>query len=518
MKCFYNGIFINTSNFNENIEMLIVENGLIQYKGDYNINLLNKCEEKINLKGNTLIPGFNDSHMHLLGLGLSLNQIDLSKMKSIDELILKSKEFIKENKHTQILYGKGWSQENFIEKRMLTKNDLDKISKEIPIVFTRACYHILTGNSKALDLIDKSNLNIDGGEINLETGILKENGKSVLLNKLPVPSKNEIKKHLIEAAKYVRKKGITSVQSDDLCMFPQKYNDRIFDALNEIKNDFPIKIYEQSMFGDIKNFKNHFKKGYQMTNDNSHLNMGPLKILLDGSLGSKTAYLSENYLNENHNGILMYKKKELFELVEFADENNIDVAIHAIGDGAINLAIDAIKNTRNQNMRHSIIHCQITTNKLMKEIKKSNILVHIQPIFLDYDIHIVENRIGIERTKETYNYKTMDELGINIAFGSDAPVDKVSPILGIHLAVNRTDLNGYPLNGFLPEQKIDVKKALKFYTIGSAYAERMENKKGSLDIGMQADFTIIDKNILEINEKKIKTINIVDTYVNGINI
>jgi len=401
---------------------------------------------------------------------------------------------------------------------MLTKNDLDKISKEIPIVFTRTCYHILTGNSKALELIDKSNLNIDGGEVNLETGILKENGKSVLLNKLPVPSKVEIKEHLIKAAKYVRKKGITSVQSDDLCMFPQKYNDRIFDALNEIKNDFPIKIHEQSMFGDIENFKKHFKKGYQMTNDNSYLNMGPLKILLDGSLGSKTAYLSENYIGENHRGILMYKKEELFELVKFADENNIDVAIHAIGDGAIDLAVKSINNTKNQNMRHSIIHCQITTNELMHEIKKNNILVHIQPIFLDYDIHIVEDRIGIEKTKETYNYKKIDKLEINIAFGSDAPVDKVSPILGIHLAVNRTDLNGYPLNGFLPDQKIDVKKALKFYTIGSSFAERMENKKGSLDIGMQADFTILDKNILKINEKEIKNINIIDTYVNGVNI
>ncbi|MGM0380015.1 MAG: amidohydrolase family protein, partial [Bacillota bacterium] len=151
--CFYNGNFINTSNFDEVIDMLIVKNGKISYKGKYKKSLAKKCRKTINLEGKTLIPGFNDSHMHLLGLGIALDQLDLSDVESITELIDKSKKFIK-NKDLTILEGRGWNQKKFIDKRMPTRKDLDKISTEIPIVLKRACGHILVCNSNALALID----------------------------------------------------------------------------------------------------------------------------------------------------------------------------------------------------------------------------------------------------------------------------------------------------------------------------------------------------------------------------
>ncbi|MGM0378727.1 MAG: amidohydrolase family protein, partial [Bacillota bacterium] len=179
-------------------------------------------------------------------------------------------------------------------------------------------------------------------------------------------------------------------------------------------------------------------------------------------------------------------------------------------------SINSIKKCKNKNLRHSIIHCQITTLDLIEKIKKNNILTHIQPIFLDNDVHIVESKIGKRKAKETYLYNTMDKMGIKIAFGSDSPVDKLDPILGIYCAVNRTDLSGKPEKGFLPDEKISIKKALKFYTLNSAYAQHMEDKKGSLDIGKYADFTILDKNILKIKKENIKNVKVVNTYLNGI--
>jgi predicted amidohydrolase YtcJ len=463
------------------------------------------------------VPGFNDSHLHLLGLGLGLNQMDLSYMTSIKEVITQSKKYLKTRPNLKILEGRGWHQEHFEENRFLEREDLDKISLDLPIIFRRACGHILTANSKALELIKSENLEVPGGAIDLEKGILKENAQELLLNKLPVPEANEIKEYFITGSKFLRAKGITSVQSDDFCVYPKEYTKRIYTVLESLKKDAPVRIYEQSLFRTIDHFNEYIEKGYQMTTNDTFVNWGPLKILLDGALGSKTAYLREPYKNTNEHGILMYAPERLFEYVKLADDNNIDVAIHGIGDGAIDLAIKAIENTKNINRRHSIIHCQITTGDLIDRIKKNNILVHIQPIFLDYDIHMVEDRIGSERASVSYAYQTMHRKGITIAFGSDAPVDQADPILGMHLAVNRQDLKGYPKDGWFPKEKITIEEALYFYTVNAAYAEGMEHKKGSLSLGMYADFAILDQNILTVDSKDIKDVKVLETYLGGKN-
>ncbi len=514
---FYNGHFINPGNYNETIEMLGVSKDIIAYKGLYDEDILKKAKKTIDLKGKTLIPGFNDSHLHLLGIGLSLNQMDLSTMTSIKEVIEKSRGYLINNPHLKILEGRGWHQEHFKENRLLEKRDLDQISTDLPIIFRRACGHILTANRKALALVQHENLEVPGGAVDLEKGIFKENAQEILLNKLPVPDEEQIKNYFEIGGKFLRKKGITSVQSDDFCIYPKDYTKNIFNVLEVLKEKSPVRIYEQSLFRTPEHFNEYLQKGYQMTNEDQFVNWGPLKILLDGALGSKTAYLSKPYEDINDQGILMYTPETLFEYVKLADDHNIDVAIHSIGDGAIDLAIKAIERTANNNRRHSIIHCQITTKDLIKRIKENNILVHIQPIFLDYDIHMVEKRIGHERAKESYAYQTMNNLGIKIAFGSDAPVDQADPILGMHLAVNRQDLKGYPKNGWFPKEKISIEDALYFYTVNAAYAEGMEHKKGALALGMYADFAILDQNPLTVNPKTIKDIKVLDTYLGGKN-
>lgn len=513
---FTNGNIINPNNFKENIETLGIKNGIIAYKGEKDPSLLDESTKVMDLKGKTLLPGFNDSHMHLLGLGLSLKQLDLSKLTSIHSIILEAQKHLKIHPTTKILQGRGWNQEYLEEKRFLTRRDLDEISTTLPIIFRRTCGHILTANTAALQLIKESNQEIAGGSIDLESGILKENAQDLLFNELPVPNEKNLQEAIILGSNHARKNGITSVQSDDLCIFPTKYNQRIFDAFNTLNEKLNLRVYEQSLFKTVDNFKKFLKAGYKMSKTHQLFNTGPLKILLDGALGSKTAALKEPYLNSSEKGILMYDQETLNTLVELANNNHIDVAIHGIGDAAIEMAIRAIKGRNHPSRRHSIVHCQMTNDEILKDLIEEQILAHIQPIFLDYDIHIVEDRVGKKRAEKSYLYKTMDDLGIPIAFGSDAPVDHISPILGIHCAVNRQDLNGYPASPWFPKEKITVEKAIQHYTIGSAYAEHQEDKKGALEVGMYADFVILDENPRQVPTHQIKNINVVDTYLKGI--
>lgn len=516
-KFFYNGNFINPLNFNDSFEMLGTKNGKITYKGKFDKSIIKETDTLINLKGNTLLPGFNDSHIHLLGLGQSLNQLKLDKASSIEEVIALGKKFIKNN-NPKILLGRGWNQENFISKRMLTKKDLNKITNDIPIILRRACGHVLVVNTKALDFIKDPNLVINGGDFSMETGIFKENAMDLILNQIPEPSIDTLKKFFIDGALYLRKLGVTSVQSDDLCVYPINMSEKIINILDSFSKKFPLRVYEQSLFRNNNNFKKFISNGYKMTENNDYINYGPLKILLDGALGSKTAYLTDNYKNDNHKGILMYSEKELYDLIKTANSNKIDVAIHAIGDGAINLAIESIEKLPNEyDHRHSIIHCQITNKNIINKMADLNILAHIQPIFLDKDIHIINDRLPKDRISDTYAFKTMMNKNINVSFGSDAPVDYAAPLLGIHVAVNRTDLNGFPENGWQPKEKLSIKEAIYNYTYASAYAERQEKNKGALEINYYADFVILDKNPLTIDSKKIKEINVVTTYVDGNN-
>lgn len=513
---FTNGNFVNPNNYHENIEMIGIKSGVIAYKGEKSHDLLKQSKRVIDLEGKTLLPGFNDSHMHLLGLGLSLEQLDLTGIKSIQGIINEGIGYLKNNPSIKILQGRGWNQEYLEEQRFLTREDLDRISSKIPIVFRRTCGHILAANTTALELIQNPRKEIQGGNIDWELGILKENAQDLLFKELPVPSEKHIQKALITGANYARKNGLTSVQSDDLCVFPTGFNQRIFNAFSNLEHTLNLRVYEQSLFKTIDNFKNFIASGYQMTKTNGLFNTGPLKVLLDGALGSKTAALKAPYINSSKKGILMYDQDTLNTLVKIANDHDIDVAIHGIGDEAIERAITAIKGHNHISRRHSIVHCQITNDRILKDLKAEHILTHIQPIFLDYDIHIVENRVGKERAKKSYLYKTMDDLGIPIAFGSDAPVDQISPILGIHCAVNRQDLKGYPESGWFPNEKISIEKAIHHYTIGSAYAEHQEDRKGALEVGMYADFVILDRNPLTVKPKEIKNIKVIDTYLNGI--
>lgn len=530
---FYNGTILDSLDFTT-YEALAIDQGLIFMKGT-----LVDCKKAlgddahlVNLEGATLFPGFNDSHMHLLGYGQSLFQVDLVPAKSLDALVTIGQQFMEEHPLTpdEWLLGRGWNQDYFDFPIMPTREQLDQISTTNPIFFTRACGHLGVANTLALKrcgILDEPQQHVDGGHIDLNfdgvpTGILRENAMNLLLRQLPSPSEDTLKKYILKAQSELFSGGITSVQSDDLCSFPLEDTPKILNTLKQMGSDGSLKIsvHEQSLMRNLDHFKAQIEEGYTYQKTFGPFSLGPLKILGDGSLGARTAYLRQPYSDAPEmQGIPMYSQEELDALVQTAFAHGIPVAIHGIGDGMIDRALNAIDKaiykTPNPPERNAIVHCQITDQDMLIRMKNMKVIAMVQPIFLDYDLHMVENRVGKERAKTTYAFKTMERLGIHTAYGTDCPVEGYQVFKGIQCAVTRQDLHHVPDQGWLPEEAVTVEEALRAYTLGSAYAASEEKVKGSLGIGLSADLVLLDQNPLKVSPTELSQIKILATYKNG---
>jgi predicted amidohydrolase YtcJ len=487
--------------------------------------------EVIDLEGKVLLPGFNDSHMHLLNFGLSLRMVDLNGVKTIDEITERTRNFIKAKgiEKDKWIQGRGWNQDYFKgEKRFPDRYDIDKISTEHPIALSRACGHICIVNSKALERIGitKDTPQVEGGCFDLDQegeplGIFRENALSLIYDRIPSPKVSEVKEIIREAAAYANSKGLTSVQSDDLESIPGGSSELVLQAYSELKEEgLTLRINEQCLLPDMDRLKSFLDKGYRTGYGNELFKIGPLKLLADGSLGARTAALCEPYADDKTtSGILVYDDKELEELVKFAHDSGMQVAIHGIGDRTMYMAFEALekalKDNPREDHRHSIVHCQITDEVLLDKFRDMKVTAHIQPIFLHYDIHIVEQRIGREKAKKTYAFKTMLNKEIHIAMGTDCPVEPLDVMPCIYCAVTRRDLKGYPEGGWLPGERLSVEEAVYNYTMGSAYASFEEHMKGSIAEGKLADLVVLCEDIFQVEPENIKYIKIEKTFLGG---
>lgn len=514
-------------------QAVAVKEGLIVKVGsNYDVLALQDNTTKvIDLDGKLLLPGFNDSHMHLLNYGLSLNTADLSQADSIDSLIHKVKSFIaaKNIDSKDWILGNGWNQDYFSEKRLPTKYDLDEISKTLPICLLRACGHISVVNSKALQLlkIDNATPQVHGGSFDIDEngeilGIFRENALKLIYDRLPEPGIEEIKSVIIEGAKDALKCGITSVQSDDFGALPGKNYERIMKAYCELAEEklLPVRVYEQCLLPEIALLSEFLDKGYHTGWGDEWFKLGPLKLLNDGSLGARTALLCEPYSDDSStSGIAIFNQEELDELVCMAHENGMQVAVHGIGDKAMYMIFESIEKAHNikdiTKSRSGVIHCQITDKTLIEKFKQFNSIAYVQPIFIDYDMHIVESRIGNERMKNSYIWKGFLNRGIHVAFGSDCPVEPFNVLRGIYCAVTRKDLKCFPEGGWMSTEKVSVYEAVHAFTLGASYASFEEDMKGSITEGKLADMVVLSEDIFETSPEAIKDVSVVMTFVDG---
>lgn len=496
------------------------------------MNLIEKDTKIIDLGGKTVLPGFNDSHTHLLNYGNAMLNVDLVGVKSIEEINDRVVKYIEEKNNEKGMWirGWGWNQDYFLNSNDFpTRYDLDKISPLHPMVLTRACGHVSVVNSKALELlnINKETPQVEGGQFDLDkdgepTGIFREKALYLIYDALPSPSVGEIKEMIINAVKNMNSCGITSIGTDDFEAFPGKNYDNVIKAYLELKkeNNLNMRIYEQCLLPTKCRLEEFLSKGYHTGWGDEFFKIGPLKLLVDGSLGARTAALMEPYSDDpTTHGIVVYDQEELDNIIGLAHKNNMQIAIHGIGDRAMYMAFESIEKAleidKRTDHRHGIVHCQITDEHLLKKFKEIDAIAYIQPIFLDYDWHIVKARVGEYREKTSYNWKSLIETNVNIACGSDAPVETFDVLKGIYEAVTRKDLKGQPEGGWLPEQSLTVEEVVYGYTMGGAFASFEENIKGSIEEGKLADMVVLSEDIFEIQEGKIKDVKVVMTIFDG---
>lgn len=514
------------------VEAFVVNGNKFIYVGNNDDALKYKESDSrvIDLGNKFVTAGFNDSHMHLISTGLVTNMAVLDNAKSMDELILIGKNFIKEKSYNKDKWvmGFGWNQDYFDKPVFPNRYDLDKISTDHAICFMRICYHSYVVNSKALEIagITKETPQVEGGHFDIDengepTGVFREAAIELITSKIPSPGIDEIKETILLAVKNCNSVGITSVQSDDLCEFADVSYSEIIRAFKELEaeSNLNIRVYQQSRFDNISSFKDFIEDGYRTGVGNHMFKIGPLKLLGDGSLGARTALLNEPYSDDKNTcGIGNLNQYQLNEWIMYAVENKMQIAIHAIGDKMMYMVLNAYEKalTRypSEDHRNGIIHAQITDKYILQKMKAMDLLAYVQTIFIDYDSSIIESRIGKERLSDTYNFKTMLDLGIRVSNSSDSPVEWTTAVRGIQSAVTRRSF-AEGSKPFLKNQAMTVEEAIYSYTQAGAYASFEESFKGSIEVNKVADFIVLDNDLLNIDKNRIKDVNVISTYIDG---
>lgn len=486
----------------------------------------------VDLNGRFVCPGFNDSHMHLLSLGNMLGMAQLAPCSdSLAHVLTAVKAFSHAHPDEQFILGRGWNQDYFAdEKRFPTRSDLDTVCPDRPCMITRACGHVAVANSKALKLagLDDTAPFVDGGCVYTDpsgrpNGVLSENAISLVSSYIPKPDRAAIRSKLQLALEFVRRMGITSVQTDDFSTIDVPFEE-IIGAYMDLKAEgkLTVRVTEQCLLPDLESLNRFLSAGYCTGWGDEQFRIGPLKLLVDGSLGARTALLRAPYSDApDTQGIATYTQEALNALVLRAHCAGMQIAIHAIGDGASELVLNAFdaaqKAYPRSDARHGIVHAQILTHDQVKRAKDLGLHAYIQSIFLDYDTQIVESRLGA-RAQEAYPAASLQEIGVTFSNGSDSPVELPNVMGGIQCAVTRKPFTRAMAQPYLPHEALSLTQALQSFTSFSAYASFEEQTKGMIAPGHLADFTILGTDPYTVKPEALHSVPVTAVYLGGIQI
>lgn len=491
----------------ETVQAIVVEGEKILDLGteqEMKLHYGSTIQKIIDLQGKTAIPGLTDSHMHLSGVAINFIELDLTGVRSKREML----DQIKEKSHSlpkgEWLLGRGWDENLFKEGTIPTIAELDQVAPHHPLFLGRICGHAFLANRKAFEVCQINPTDVpQGGEIVFDpstkepTGLILETASKLFTRHIPDKSYDQLKAALKQAMEYCMKCGLTSIHTNDplyLGGFDQTY--QLFDELiNQERIGLRSHLLIDYPFLSTLKEKNMLP-GY----GNSKLKIGAIKIFADGALGRRTALLSEPYEDDPTNyGTAIHDEEKLFEIIQNARKYQAPVAVHTIGDQALENVLNVFDRLPKVSKRDRLIHASILRPDLLKRLKNPNIVVDTQPRFIASDFPWIEERLGKKRIQYAYPLKTMISSGILSAGGSDAPIEPVDPLLGIHAAVTRKMGNeNHP--GYIPEEKLSIKEALKLFTIGGAYASNEENVKGTIEKGKYADLTVLSHDLLQIQD------------------
>ena len=471
--------------------------------------------KRIDLKGGWVYPGFIDSHMHLTGLGWSLESVDLVGTTSKLDALKKIKEGIKNTPKGTWVLGRGWDQNDWSKSEYPKATDLDLISMDHPMIFRRIDGHAAWTNTLAMKLanISENTVDVNGGiiirdDIGYPTGIFIDNALDLIESQIPEKTEQDIYRQIIKAQTMLNKFGITSIHDAGT----SKKEIKILKKM--IKNEeLSIRVYTM-LNNNPKDYDSFLESGPEI--ENPFIKVQSIKIYLDGALGSRGAALLEPYSDSpSENGLLIIKPSEHKSLVKKFSKSGFQVNTHGIGDRAIRIILDNYEEVANTKIRNRIEHSQIVHPDDVPRFKELNVIPAMQSTHCTSDMPWVEERIGLERMHEAYPWKSFIKLNIPVPGGSDAPIESPNPIEGIYASVTRKDKNGLPEKGWYSEQKMTLKEAIKSYTEWGAYASYEEKIKGKIKESFYADFTVLDQELKSTNLEMILDARVLFTILNG---
>ena len=477
--------------------------------------------EVVDLEGRTVLPGFIDSHLHLMNLGVGLRNLQLGEVRSIRDLKTLLRERAEKAAPDEWILGRGWDQDYLTEKRYPTKKDLDEVAGGRPVYLTRSCGHLAVLSSKALQIagITRDTKDPPGGVIDRDnygdpTGVLRESAQGLGREKIPGPDPQVLEECTKDAMKYLLARGITTIHPND--------GQAGFAGTMEMyrkahAGGIPLRVYWDMPFGLLEELA---ETPLRTGDGDDYLRIGAAKMFADGSLGGRTAALEEPYSDESGNlGILVTTEDDLKKDVYAAHSLGMQVAVHAIGDRATRVSLTAIGEAQSRlprkSLRHRLVHAQILSPALITEMRRVRVVADVQPKFLTTDMRWAQERVGTQRMRSSYAWRTMLKAGIPLAGGSDCPVEPADPLWGIYAAVTRKDMEGNPKGAFYPNERITLEDAIRMFTEGGAYSAFQEDQKGTLETGKLADFVVLSGDIFKVAPDDVKDLEVLMTVVGG---
>lgn len=508
----YNAEIYTVDNNNNKATSFAVKDGKFIYVGDDSVTSNYSSSNIINAEGLPVYPGFIDSHAHFYNLGFFNDQVNLKETKSFQEVLKRVIEYNNSNEKDFII-GRGWDQNDWENKSFPTNKLLNEEFPDKAIVLRRIDGHAYLVNDFALNLagIDKSS-NVDGGEFVKSngklTGVLIDNAMRLIDDIIPAPTKEESIKALISAQEIAFENGLTTIAEAGI----SREQIELIDSLQKT-GVLKIKIYAM-IENNLEDVDYYLNQGPYKTDK---LNVRSVKVYADGALGSRGASMIEDYSDRRgYKGIIRTPIDSIKNLAFKLSGTKFQMNTHAIGDNANRIVLeaygDALFNYRDPRWR--VEHAQVI-NENDIDLFNQKIIPSVQPTHATSDMYWLYDRVGKKRANLAYAYKELLTRSKVIAFGTDFPVEDISPIMTFYSAVARKDIDGYPSEGFQMENSISRGDALYAMTIHGAYANFEEEEKGSIEVGKSADFIILDNDIIRSAENRIPYTNTVATFIDG---
>lgn len=479
----------------------------------------------VDLRGRAVLPAFTDCHLHFLGYALKASKLSLEEQLSLEECLARVEEYVQNTDPGAWVRGWGWSDSTWPAGAVSWRQLIDRVAPEHPVVLTKRDGHVIWVNSEALRRagLDEDTPEPPGGVIERDpetgqiTGILKEEAMHLVCDAIPSFSPEERQAALRRAVARAQTLGITGIHDCGSWQSVKGASESFSDYQQMIgRDELGVRVF---MMIPRANLDEAINVGLRSGFGDSYLRVGNVKLFCDGTLGSQTAEMIEPFVGQPENkGVAAISQEELEDTIHRASSAGIACSVHAIGDGANRRVLDAVEKQRRKGvgmgLRHRIEHVQILDAADVPRFRELDVIASMQPIHATQDMHLAERYWG-ERARLSYAWRSLLDAGARLAFGSDAPVETMNPLVGIHAAVTRQRADGEPEGGWHPEQRLTVGEAVQGYTLGAAYACGAEQDTGSITAGKLADLVVLSQNIFEIPPPEILNTHVIATVLDG---